>query len=76
MELSIITNHSLLFKGDSILAGWWWWGVSSFQAYVFVTQETGGGMPSSLYISEVRAHLRLWIQPCLPEPKAIHDLAT
>lgn len=71
MELSTITNHSLLFKGDSILGGG-----SSFQAYVFVTQETGRGMPSSLYISEGMAHLRLWVQPCLPEPKAIHDLAT
>lgn len=76
MELSIITNHSLLFKGDSILVAGGRGGGSFFQAYVFVTQETGGGMPSSLYISEVRAHLWLWVQPCLPEPKAIHDLAT
>lgn len=69
VELSIVTSHSLLFKGDSF------WG-SSFLAYVSVAQGTGGSVPSSLHIPGVKAHLKLWKQPCLPEPKAIHDPAT
>lgn len=54
MELSTITNHSLLFKGDSILGG----GVLLPSICVCDSRDWSGYAPPLLYISEGMAHLR------------------